>query len=169
MGLVDILWPLFFPILATIIAAFHITVKKYTGTTALGTFLMWQLAAGLGLSLLWGAIGHLLFPDMVARSIGWPTGSPFQREVGIWDGAMGIVGLFCLKYRDGFWTAMLAGAGLFSVSAGLGHLWELAVNGNAAANNAGAVMYIDLLYPVFLAALLIWYRKRCRAEGRLPD
>jgi hypothetical protein len=169
MGLMEILWPLFFPILATIIAAVHITVKKYDGTNAVGTFLMWQLAAGFGLSLLWGGIGHLIFPDMVAQSIGWPTGSPFQREVGMWDGAMGIVGLLCLKYRDGFWTAMLIGAGLFSVGAGLGHIWELAVNGNTAPNNAGAVMYLDLLYPIVLAMLFLWYRKRCRVEGRPSD
>jgi hypothetical protein len=168
MGLMEILWPLFFPILATIIAAVHIAVKKYTGTEALGAFLMWQLAAGFGLSLLWGGIGHLFFPDMVAQSIGWPTGSPFQREVGMWDAAIGIVGLLCLKYRDGFWTAMLTGAGIFSISAGLGHIWELAVNGNTAPNNAGAVMYLDILYPLFLAALLIWYRKKCTAEGTSP-
>ncbi|MGA2917916.1 DUF6790 family protein [Methanoregula sp.] len=85
----EILWPLFFPILASIIAAINIAVKKYTGTKALETFLMWQLAAGFGLSLLWGGIGHLLFSDMVAQSIGWPTGSPFQLEVGMWDAAMG--------------------------------------------------------------------------------
>jgi hypothetical protein len=156
----DILWPVFFPLLAAIIGCVHIFAKKYAGTKALEIFLMWQLAVGFGLSLLWGGIGHLFVPDMVAQSIGWPAGSPFQREVGMWDAAMGIVGLLCLKFRDGFWIAMVAGAGLFSVSAGLGHAGELVANGNTAPNNAGGVMYMDLLYPVFLAALLIWYRKR---------
>jgi hypothetical protein len=164
----EILWPLFFPILASIIAAINIAVKKYTGTKALETFLMWQLAAGFGLSLLWGGIGHLLFSDMVAQSIGWPTGSPFQLEVGMWDAAMGIVGLLCLKYKDGFWTAMVVGSGLFSFSAGLGHVWELVAHGNTAPNNAGAVMYMDMLYPLFLAMLLIWYRKKCTAGEASP-
>lgn len=160
MGFMDIVWPVFFPLLAAIISAIHITVRKYRGVPALENFLMWQLAVGFGLSLLYGGLGHLMFPDQVATSIGWPAGNPFQHEVGMWDAAMGIVGLLCLKFRGEYWTAMTAGAGLFYVSAGLGHLWELVVNGNTAPNNAGAVMYIDLLYPVFIVALLIVYRKK---------
>jgi hypothetical protein len=127
---------------------------------ALENFLMWQLAAGLGLSLLWGGFGHLVLPDRIAESIGWPTGSPFQREVGIWDAAMGIVGLLCLKFRGEFWTAAIIGAGLFQFGAGLGHVGELVINGNAAPGNAGTVMYLDLLYPIFLACLLLACRKK---------
>ena len=41
----------------------------------------------------------------------------------MWDAAMGIVGLLCLKFRDtGFWTATVLGIGIFSFSAGLGHV-----------------------------------------------
>lgn len=156
----DVIWPVFFPLLAAIISIIHIHVKKYTGTAAVGNFLMWQLAVGFGLSLLYGGFGHLVFPNQVAESIGWPTGSPFQREVGMWDAAMGITGLLCLKFKDEFWVAMVAGPGLFYFGAGLGHLWELMAKGDTAPNNAGGVMYIDLFYPIFLAALLIWYWKK---------
>ena len=159
MDIMEILWPIFFPLLGAIIAAIHIYARKYTGVAVLETFLMWQLAVGWGLSLMYGGLGHLLVPDQVAESIGWATGSPFQREVGMWDAAMGIVGLLCLKFRGEFWTAMVAGAGIFSIGAGLGHVWALVVDGNTAPNNAGAVMYIDLFYPLILAALLIWYRR----------
>jgi len=159
MSFTDLIWPVFFPLLGAIIAAAHIFLKKLNGAAAVGTFLMWQLGIGLGLSLLYGGTGHLLFPDKVAESIGWPTGNPFQQEVGMWDAAMGIVGLLCLKFRDNFWTATVIGTGLFFFSAGLGHLWDLLVNGNTAPNNAGAVMYVDLLYPVFLVVLLVLYRK----------
>lgn len=169
MGIMEILWPVFFPLLAAVIAAANILVKKYSGVAALENFLMWQLAVGFGLSLLYGGIGHLLFADRVAESIGWATGSPFQGEVGMWDAAIGIVGLLCLKFRGEFWTAMVIGAGLFMFSAGLGHLRELVVNGNTAANNAGAVMYIDLIYPVFLAALLVIYRKKSAGSGNQPQ
>jgi len=165
MGVMQILWPFFFPLLGAIIAAIHIYARKYTGVAALEIVLMWQLAVGLGLSLLYGGIGHLFVPDRVAESIGWPTGSPFQREVGIWDMAMGIVGLLCLKFRGEFWTAMIAGAGIFCMGAGLGHVWELVVNGNTAPNNAGTVMYFDLLYPVFLVILLVACRKMYARTG----
>lgn len=160
MGIMELIWPVFFPLLALVIAAIHIGIKKTAGAARLEIVLMWQLAVGWGLSLLYGGLGHLLVPDQVAASIGWTAGSPFQREVGMWDAAMGIVGLLCLKFRDGFWTAMIVGAGIFSVSAGLGHVWELVVNGNTAPDNAGAVMYIDILYPVILALLLVVYRKK---------
>ncbi|HEU17671.1 MAG TPA: hypothetical protein ENO06_02945, partial [Methanolinea sp.] len=92
---------------------------------------------------------------------GWPTGSPFQREVGMWDLALGIVGLLCLKFRTiGFWTATVIGTGIFYIGAGLGHVYEMVAFGNYSPNNAGAVMYMDLLYPIFLAGLLILYYTR---------
>lgn len=165
MGLSDILWPVIFPLLAAILSAIHIAVGKYRGIPALENFLMWQLVVGLGLSLLWSGFWHLVFPDRVAESIGWATGSPFQREVGIWDAAMGIVGLLCLKFRGEFWTAAIIGIGLFQFGAGLGHVWELIVNGNTSPNNAGIVMYLDLLYPIFLAALLLLYRRKRAGSG----
>jgi hypothetical protein len=166
MGLADLVWPIFFPVLAVVVACLHIRIKKYTGTAALENFLMWQLALGLGLSLVWSAIGHLFLADQVAQSIGWPTGSPFQSEVGMWDGAMGIAGLLCLKFKKDFWTAVVIGPGLFLFGAGVGHLWELVVNQDTAPNNAGGVMYLDLLYPIFLATLLIWYRRNGTTKGQ---
>src|SRR5262249_51982096 len=39
-----------------------------------------------------GFIPRVFFPDQTARSIGWPTGSPFQFEVGLHDGAWGVLG-----------------------------------------------------------------------------
>lgn len=165
MSIMDLIWPLFFPLLALVIAAIHIGIKKTTGAAILEIVLMWQLAAGWGLSLLFGGVGHLLFPDQVAASIGWAAGSPFQREVGMWDAAMGIVGLLCLKFRDGFWIAMIAGAGIFSVSAGIGHVWELVVHGNTAPDNAGTIMYVDIMYPVILVILYIVWRKMAAKTG----
>lgn len=169
MDIMGFLWPFFLPVVALLIALVHIRWKQLTGWQAIGSVLMWQLAIGLGLGLIWAGLGHLLMPDVIAESIGWPTGSPFQREVGMWDVALGIVGVLCLVFRDeGFFTATIIGTGIFYVSAGLGHVYELIVHGDTAAFNAGAVMYIDLFYPVVLAALLILYHSKKReAERRL--
>jgi hypothetical protein len=169
MSIVELVWPFLFPAIAAIIAVISILVKQYHGAQALETFLMWQIAIGLGLGYLYAGMGHLFFADRVAESIGWPVGSPFQREVGMWDAAMGIVGLLCLKFRDtGFWTATAIGAGIFSVSAGFGHVYEMVVNGNYSPNNAGPVMYMDILYPVFLVGLLLLlHRKRSEEVTRL--
>ncbi len=119
---------------------------------------------GLGLEYLYAGLGHLLFADQIAQSIGWPAGNPFQREVGMWDVAAGILGLLCLKVRDtGFWTATVLGTGIFSVGAGLGHVYAMVVHGDISPNNVGLVIYMDLLYPVFLIALL-WLLHRKRME-----
>lgn len=160
MGLIENLWPFFFPVLGAIVALVHIQWKHHKGATALGTFLVWQLATGLGLSYLYAAFGHLVFADQVAASIGWPAGSPFQREVGLWDLSIGIVGLLCLKFRSPwFWTATVIAFAIFSIGAGLGHVYEVIVHGNTSINNAGPVMYMDLFYPVFLGTLLFWYSR----------
>lgn len=167
MDILPLLLPLFLPLLGLIIALASIRQHHLSGGEALGSLLMWQLAVGLGLGLIWAGIGHLLMPDMVAQSIGWPTGSPFQREVGLWDLALGVVGILCLKFRDeGFWTAAVIGTGIFYAGAGLGHLYELLMHGNTAVNNAGAVLYMDLLYPLVLGGLLILYHSQRNAGAR---
>ena len=154
------------PSLALIIAVIHIYWKKYSGWKAIGLVLMWQLGIGLGVGLIWAGIGHLLMPERVAAGIGWPAGSPFQREVGMWDLALGIVGVLCLVIRDeGFWAATIIATGVFFVGAGLGHVYELVVHGNTAAFNAGPVMYLDLFYPLILAGLLILYHVRKKEAG----
>ncbi len=158
MDIVAVLWPFFLPLSAFLIALVHIRWKHCTGYRAIGAVLMWQLSIGLGLGYLWAGIGHLLIPDSIAGSIGWPAGSPFQREVGMWDLSLGIVGMLCILFRDeGFWLAAIIGTGLFSIFAGLGHFYELIFHGDIAVNNAGPVMYMDLFYPIFLFALIAWY------------
>jgi len=161
MGLIDLVWPVFFPALGAIAALVNIWWKRHSGASALRVFLMWQLAIGLGLSYIYAGFGHLVFPDQVAESIGWTPGSPFQREVGMWDFSIGIVGLLCLKFRSiWFWTAIVIAFGIFSIGAGIGHVYELVVHGDMSINNAGPVMYMDLLYPVFLGVLLFLCARR---------
>lgn len=155
------------PVLAVLIAIIHIRWKHLTGWRAIGIVLMWQLVLGLGFGLIWAGLGHLLMPDQVAASIGWATGSPFQREVGMWDLSLGIVAVLCLVFRDeGFWTATIIGTGIFFVSAGLGHVYELVVHGDTAVYNAGPVMYFDLFYPLVLAALLLLYHIKKKEAGQ---
>jgi len=161
MSFMDLIWPVFFPVLGAIVGLVHILWKHYKGADVFRVFLMWQLAIGLGLSYIYAGFGHLAFPDQVAASIGWPPGNPFQREVGLWDFSIGLVGLLCLKYRSiGFWSATVIAFGIFSIGAGIGHVYELVVHGDVSINNAGPVMYVDLLYPVFLGVLLFLCARR---------
>ncbi|MFA4850789.1 MAG: DUF6790 family protein, partial [Methanoregula sp.] len=81
------------------------------------------------------------------------------REVGMWDAAIGIVGILCLKYRDHFWLATIIGGGLFLFGAGLGHVYEFIAHGDVSPNNIGGVLWVDLLFPILLAVLYLLYHK----------
>ncbi|ACL16218.1 DUF6790 family protein [Methanosphaerula palustris] len=85
MNLFEIIWTFLFPLIGAVVALLHLAKERKTADAhrRLEIVLMWQLVCGLGLSMIWGGIGHLLFADRVAESIGWATGSPFQQEVGI--------------------------------------------------------------------------------------
>lgn len=164
MSIIELVWPFFLPVIAVVVGLVHIRARDLHGSQAIATFLMWQIAIGIGLGYGYAAMGHLFAADRVAESIGWPAGSPFQREVGMWDASMGIVALLCLKFREtGFWTATILGIGIFSVAAGLGHVYEMVVHGDYSPNNAGPVMWLDLLYPLYLVGLL-WLLHRKKGE-----
>ena len=57
----------------------------------------------------------------------------------------------------------MLGVGIFSVAAGLGHVYEMLAHGDYSLNNAGPVMFLDLLYPFFLIGLL-WLLRRKNGE-----
>ena len=56
----------------------------------------------IGVAGIIGATGHLFKADDVARSIGWPTGSPFQWEVGVADLGWGVLGVLSPSYGRDF-------------------------------------------------------------------
>ena len=69
-------------------------------------YLVCLLPISVGFGGLMAFLGHALRADEIARSIGWPTGNPFQFEVAVANLAFGVLGLLSLKFRDGSWTAM---------------------------------------------------------------
>jgi hypothetical protein len=76
-----------------------------------------------------GFIPHVFFPDQTAESIGWPTGSPFQFEVGVHDGAWGVLGFLCIWIGGLFWLATGLGWSLFMLGATYGHIRETVIKG----------------------------------------
>jgi hypothetical protein len=122
-------------------------------------YLGYLLPISVGLGGLLAFSGHTMRADEIARSIGWPTGSPFQFEVAVANLAFGVLGLLCAKFRDGFWTATILGYGVFLEGAAYGHVREILEAGNWSINNAGPILFVDILFPLFLLALLVLARK----------
>jgi hypothetical protein len=77
----------------------------------------------------------------IAEGIGWPKGSPFQKEVAAADGAFGIMGIICgfISPSD-FWTATAIGASFMLFMMGIGHVIDLKKNKNRSLLNAGTTM-----------------------------
>jgi hypothetical protein len=144
-----------------IIAAF---VTKTVGDlhAASPTFLLWQLVIATGLGGFLAAAGHLFIADDVARSIGWAAGSPFQTELAYACLAMGVLGVTCFWFRDGFWLATIVFATVFLGGTAIVHVQQMMRLGDFAPGNASTVIP-DLLGPVTL--WLLWLLAR-RARDR---
>ena len=110
-----------------------------------------------------GAIGmfnvitHTFFADSVAASIGWPTGNPFQTEVGFANLAIGVVGFACF-WRYDFWLPAVIAKSVFAWGAGLTHVLDIVAAGNLASNNAGPILAWDFFLPAVMVALYVLAR-----------
>lgn len=145
---------LVFTIVATLI---HILYKK-APKAPLETFLSYLLFFNIGVMGLIGFTAHAFMPDETAKSIGWPTGNPFQFEVAVANLAFGILGILSLWLRGSFWIATVLGSSIYILGCFFGHLVQYYTQGNVAPNNIGLFIWInDLLVPILSLSLLTWY------------
>ncbi len=111
-----------------------------------------------GFSSIVSACVHFFAPDMVASSIGWPLGSPFQMEVAGANLAIGLIGFGCF-WRRSFWLPYVISKTAFLWTAGVTHLLDLLEHQNLAPRNAGATLYLDFVTPMICIGLL-WLTAR---------
>jgi hypothetical protein len=106
-----------FSILPVIIAAGHLALDSSSRARErrLELFLLYLFGVGVAGSGIGGFFGHFFLSDSVAESIGWPTGNPFQLEVGVANLAVGILGVVAMGRRDGFREATVIAATVFGV------------------------------------------------------
>ncbi len=160
---------IFFFIVSLIVAAVHLYRDKEprTGARIVQIFLLWILVIDIGIGLAFGFIGHTVFADRTAASIGWPAGNPFQTEVAIANLAFGTLGILCYWFRGQFWTATVIGASVWLLGDAVGHIYQIIVAQNYAPNNAGAALFFQAIgVPLILIALLVYYRYAGEREPR---
>ena len=97
--------------------------------------------------------GHLLMPDPIADSIGWPRQTPWQWEVGVAALGWGIAGVLCPFFDRPFWLATIIVSSVFLIGAAAGHVRQLVVHHNLSPSNAGPILYTDVAIPVFVITL----------------
>ena len=127
--------------------------RPVTWAFAADRLLRYLMLFPVGLTGLWAALGHLVFPEEAARAIGWAT-SPFQSEVGSANLGIGLAGIYAAfrSFEARFATA-LAVAG-FLGGAGFVHIHQIMATGNLAPGNAGPILFTDFLTPAVILLLL---------------
>ena len=153
-----------FSILPVIIAVGHIGLDRRSRSRErrLEVFLLYLFGVGVAGSGIGGFFGHVFISDSVAESIGWPTGNPFQLEVGFANLAVGILGIGAMGRRDGFREATVIAVTVFGVGATVVHVMDVIESGNLAPGNT--IQNIsNLLRPALLIAFLAASRRAERS------
>ena len=144
---------------------FYVSNVPRTRLRVLQILLLYALVLDVGvIGLPLGFIPHVFFADETARAIGWPLGSPFQFEVGLHDGAWGILGFLCIWIGGTFWLATGLGWSLFMLGATYGHVRETVLNADYAPYNF-LTIFSDGFIGIWLLVLLWLYY---RSDGFQP-
>ena len=149
-------------ILMVVLPLLHLAINKVPRTPrrVVHILLLYALVFGVGvIGLPLGFIPHVFFADETARSIGWPTGSPFQFEVGLHDGAWGVLGFLCIWIGGLFWLATGLGFALFMLGASYGHVREMVIEANYAPYNFFTAFTDGFIGVWLLVLLYLYYRQ----------
>ena len=139
----------------------HLALSRVPRTRArvVRLLLLYALVLDVGvIGLPLGFIPHVFFPDQAARMIGWAPGSPFQFEVGVHDGAWGVLGFLCIWIRGSFWLATGLGWSLFMLGATYGHVMQTLRAGDYAPYNFLTIFSDGFIAFWLLLLLYLWRR-----------
>lgn len=130
--------------------------------------LLHLLFYGYGAGGIWNFSGHFFAADMVAASVGWPAGSPFQQELAFYALGTGTVGLLTPWLRDRFWIAAALAPSIFVYGAAFTHIQDYLIAGNEAPMNwSFTAVGANLLIPTVVLALTWIYWRRGGFEQSL--
>jgi hypothetical protein len=157
----------FFAVVALVAASVHLAFseKRRGGLpTILATYLIYLLFIYVGLMGLFTAYYHVFRPLEASASIGWAT-SPFEYEVGMADLTVGVLGILCLVFRNGFWLATAIADAVWLLGDAVGHIREMVIHNNHAENNAGIFLIFELAMPILILGLVLYHRRINRKSG----
>lgn len=153
---------LFFAAIALIGAAIHRHRDEQPRGTArtLEIFLIWWMAVAVGIAAIVGAMFHFFDGPDTAREIGYTNGDGgFQTEVGFADLAVGVLGVLCIRFRDGFLLAAVLAVSICYLGDAYGHIHQAAIHDNHAPDNTGLVLWSDFVVPLVAIGLYALWRR----------
>ncbi len=157
---------LFIIIIAIVVIILQLifTKKPRTKEHVLRIILLNYLVFIIGVSGIFGFLGHTFMAAEIAESIGWQPGSPFQFEVAGANLAVGVAGILCIWFKDKFWLATILINGIFLWVAAVGHIRQIITAHDYAPNNAGFILYTDIIFPIVGIILYILYQKALKTQ-----
>ena len=152
-----------YSVLPVVAASIHIALDKSCRSRERNReiFLLYLFGVGVAGSGIGSFFGHFFISDVVAESIGWPKGNPFQLEVGFANLALGILGFVAMGRRDGFREATVIAVTVLGIGATIVHIMDIVQTDNLAPGNT-LQNVSNLLKPALLIGFLTAIR---RAEG----
>lgn len=162
---------LFFAAIALIGAAVHIHRDGGSRSRArsLEILLVWWMVVAVGVAAVFGAMFHLFDGPDTAREIGYTNGDGgFQTEVGFADLAVGVLGILCARFRDGFLLAAVIAVSVCYLGDAYGHLHQAAIHDNHDPDNTGLLLWSDFIVPLVAIALYAASRRGPAVAARQP-
>lgn len=160
---------LFFAAIALIGAAIqaHRQPRPRNAGRTLEIFLIWWMVVAVGVAAIFGAMFHFFDGPDTAREIGYTNGDGgFQTEVGFADLAIGVLGVLCARFRDGFLLAAVIAVSIAYLGDAYGHLHQAAIHDNHAPDNTGLVLWADFIAPLVAIGLYAASRRMQAARTR---
>ena len=123
---------LFFLVLGLVIGAVHLFLDRQprTKVRVAQIFLLWLLVITVGIQGIFAFMGHTIYADATAASIGWPAGNPFQSEVAVANLSVGVLGILCYWMRGSFWSATVIGFAVWFLGDAVVHIRSIVVEAN---------------------------------------
>src|ERR1700761_3547531 len=151
----------FFAVLALVAASLHVAFlphRRRNGAAIAGTYLIYLLFIYVGLMGLLTAYAHVFRPVQTSASIGWAT-SPYEYEVGMADLTVGVLGVLCFWFRGNFWLATAIANAVWLLGDALGHIQQMILAKNHAANNSGIFLVAEIITPLVILLLALYHRQ----------
>jgi len=161
------MFQLIFVVLALAAASIHLALSRSSRCSKVAianTYLLYLLVIYVGLMGLITAYAHVFRPLQTSASIGWST-SPYEYEVGMADLTMGVLGILCLSIRGNFWLATAIANAVWLLGDAIGHIRQITLNNNHAANNAGIFLILEIITPIVIL-VLAFYDRVATMEGK---
>src|ERR1700733_14109638 len=157
----------FFAVMALVAASVRLMLssKRRSGAVSIvRTYLLYLLFIYVGLMGLFTAYYHVFRPVEASASIGWST-SPYEYEVGMADLTVGVLGVLCLVFGEGFWLATAIAEAVWLLGDAVGHIKQMVANNNHAEYNSGIFLIFELAMPVLILGLVFYHRRLSLPSG----